>query len=165
MIRYALHCTRGHAFEGWFGSSADFDGQQEQGLLECPICGSREVAKALMAPAVSGTRQSAGAPAGLPAAGEGAGEGSMEARPPALQLAGLTHEQQAIVAQMRELKRRLLAQAEDVGARFSEEARKIHYGETPERSIYGQASPQEAADLLEEGIDCMPLPDLPEDSN
>ena len=159
MIRYALHCPHGHEFEGWFGSSSDFDQQQEEGLLECPICGSHNIAKALMAPAVS--TASAGRETYVEA-GEALSE---PAKTPNVQLAGLTKEQRAIVAEMRELKKRLLEKAENVGEKFSEEARKIHYGEAPERGIYGKASAEEAADLLDEGIEFMPLPDLPEDSN
>ena len=156
MIRYSLHCKQGHLFEGWFGSSSDFDAQQERGLLECPVCGSAEIAKSLMSPAVSTSREHAEAP-NLPVAAE--------PRPAGVQLANLSPEQRRILREMRELKTQLLAKAENVGEKFSEEARKIHYGEAKQRGIYGRASAKEAAELIEEGIEFMPLPDLPEDSN
>jgi len=155
MIRYALACGRGHDFEGWFGSSADFDRQQEKGLVECPSCGDRQVAKTLMAPAVS-TPKSADKGVNAPAVPD---------EPAGVKLSGLNVEQRAIIAQMRELKGRLLSQAENVGERFGEEARKIHYGEAPQRGIYGKASAEEAAELVDEGIEFLPLPDLPEDGN
>lgn len=157
MIRYSLHCGGGHVFEGWFGSSSDFDDQQGRGLLECPVCGSRDIAKSLMAPSVSTSRNRAEVPAQVPEAAE--------PRAPDTHLANMTDEQRAILGEMRKLKKQLLARAENVGERFGEEARKIHYGESPQRGIYGKASAEEAAELLDEGIEFMPLPDLPEENN
>ncbi|MCG6857116.1 MAG: DUF1178 family protein [Salaquimonas sp.] len=160
MIRYALACQKGHEFEGWFGSSGDFDTQQEKGLLECPYCGSHDISKTLMAPSVSTSRKRGEASSQVPAE-----DASPTAEQASVQLAGMTQEQRAILGQMRELKEKLLSQAENVGERFSEEARKIHYGETEQRGIYGKATLDEATELAEEGIDFLPLPDLPEDRN
>ncbi|MEC9344338.1 MAG: DUF1178 family protein [Pseudomonadota bacterium] len=164
MIRYMLACDSGHEFEGWFGSSDDFDRQGAHGLLACPVCDSRQVSKTLMAPSVSTSRKREAA---LTVASSRDDEAApVPAVPGAgMQLAGLTQEQRAIVRKMRELKDRLLSQAEDVGERFSEEARKIHYGEAEARGIYGRASLEEARELIEEGVEFTPLPDLPEEQN
>lgn len=165
MIRYSLACGKGHAFEGWFGSSQDFDDQQESGLLECPFCGDHEITKTLMTPSVATSRKREAAR--LPAAGEETAQPADHAAAAAVpvQLAGLTAEQRAIVRQMRELKDKLLSHAENVGDKFGEEARKIHYGEAEQRGIYGKATLDEALELAEEGIEFLPLPDLPEDRN
>ena len=145
MIHYALRCEpEGHPFDGWFRSGADFDAQAERGLLECPACGSPAVAKALMRPAVA---VSAGA-SGLTEA---------VARPPA--------EMVALYRQMQEMAREVRAKADYVGPNFAEEARRIHYGESEERRIYGEATPPQVRGLLEEGIAALPLPALPEDKN
>ncbi|MBB3996232.1 DUF1178 family protein [Aureimonas pseudogalii] len=145
MIRYALRCEpEGHAFDGWFRSGADFDAQAARGLLECPACGSSTVAKALMRPAV-------GASAVAPASTEAV------ARPPA--------EMVALYRQMQEMAREVRAKADYVGPNFAEEARRIHYGESEERRIYGEATAPQVKGLLEEGIAALPLPALPEDKN
>ena len=149
MIKYALVCDKAHEFEGWFGSSAEFDKQCGKGLLECPVCGSVNVEKMLMAPRVSGTRKSTDND--LPVA-------SM----PAPSMPEIPKE---VADRLRELKKHVQANAEDVGSKFPEEARKIHYGEAEARGIYGKASPDEAVSLLEEGVDVLPIPDLPEDQN
>ncbi len=150
MIKYALHCAHGHAFEGWFGNSEDFSKQSDRGLLACPVCGDATVEKALMAPAVSTSRRKAV---------------RTEAAPASTEVATIDPQRQEIITQVRALRERLLEGAENVGPRFGEEARKIHYGETDQRQIYGQASPKEAAELIEEGIGVLPLPVLPEDRN
>lgn len=156
MIRYALSCKAGHAFEGWFRGLEDFDRQKAGGLLSCPFCGGPEVDKALMAPAVSTARRkearaetmAASAPAPVPAIAAPRGP-----------------EQAALVEKLRALRAELTANAENVGAAFPEEARKIHYGEAEARGIYGAASREDIGELLEEGIAVMPLPVLPEDRN
>lgn len=156
MIRYALSCKAGHAFEGWFRGLEDFDRQKADGLLSCPFCGGPEVDKALMAPAVSTARRkearaetmAASAPAPVPAIAAPRGP-----------------EQAALVEKLRALRAELTANAENVGAAFPEEARKIHYGEAEARGIYGAASREDIGELLEEGIAVMPLPVLPEDRN
>ena len=162
MIRYALACKRDHEFEGWFGSSQDYDAQQEKGLLECPICGSHDISKTLMAPSVATSRKREAIAAQVPGPVE---EAAPPADPSPVQVAGLSREQRAILGQMRALKEKLLSSAENVGDKFSEEARKIHYGEAEQRGIYGKATLDEAAELAEEGIEFLPLPDLPEDRN
>lgn len=157
MIRYRLRCRRAHEFEGWFSSSADFDRQHVSGLVECPVCGDKRTEKTLMAPAVSTSRRKDRQASENPETGA--------AEKPVARLASLSAEQRALLHQMREIKRRILASAEDVGPKFPEEARKIHYGESKPRGIYGQASLEDAAELAEEGIEVLPLPDLPQDGN
>ncbi len=146
MISYSLICSNAHEFDGWFSGSADFDAQKKRGLVECPFCGDKTVEKALMAPAVSTSRRkAAAAEKTLPAAMDG--------------------ERRQMMTQLRELARKVRDGAENVGDRFAEEARKIHYGETEARGIYGKATHDEARGLAEEGVEFMPLPTLPEDQN
>ncbi|MCZ7464453.1 DUF1178 family protein [Rhizobium rhizogenes] len=142
MIRYALACEKGHEFEGWFAGSDDFDNQLQRGLLACPVCNSVQVSKLLMAPSVSTARK----------------------KDERQTLAMDTAKKEAI-AKIREAVANIRANAEDVGDKFPEEARKIHYGEADERGIIGNASVQEAKALLDEGIEIAPLPSLPDDIN
>ena len=140
MIRYRLQCTHGHEFEAWFASSASYDAQVAAGQLACPECNSREVGKSIMAPNVAvRTRSDVAAP-----------DDEAPARYRNL---------------VREVARVLTAASEDVGARFPEEARKIHYREVQQRAIRGTASLDEARALVEEGIEIMALPRMPEDTN
>ena len=132
-----LQCRHGHGFEGWFGSEEDFQGQLARGLVECPLCGDAQVAKLPSAP-----RLNLGASEPKPAPRQEV----MASANPQLQAAWM------------ELVKQVVANTEDVGARFAEEARKIHYGESEERGIRGQASRQETQELLEEGIGVLPLP-------
>lgn len=136
-----LQCTRQHVFEGWFASEDDFVNQLGRGLVECPMCGDIGISKMLSAPRLNlgSTRQEAPAQQDVQEVVSGATE-------QALQAAWLT------------VARRIMADTEDVGNQFPEEARKIHYGETPERGIRGQASREETEALIEEGIAVMPLP-------
>lgn len=138
MIVYSLQCAKGHAFEGWFRDSAAYDAQAADGTLVCPVCDTRKVAKAPMAPS-------------LPAA-----VGERKNAPEALR-------------KMRQfvtgLRKYVEDNAEYVGPRFPEEARKIHYGESEERHIYGEASLEEARELIEEGVDVAPLPPDLSDAN
>lgn len=159
MIRFSLHCKNGHEFETWFGSNSDYSKQKQDGLLSCPHCGSGDVEKSLMAPNVSSSKHRGK----TIAASEGGEPGA--ASVPAAQLSNLSEAQTKLLPAMRELRNKLLEGAENVGEKFSEEARKIHYGETKARSIYGNANLEEAAKLSEEGIDFLPLPVLPEDKN
>lgn len=133
MIRYKLVCPHEHEFEGWFASSSAFDAQAQAGELSCPVCGSGEVQKALMAPNVAGTKKH-GVQAPL--------------------------DPQKIFQMMSALRRHVEAYCDDVGDDFAEEARRIHFGESEERGIYGRASLEEACELIEEGIEVLPLPDL-----
>lgn len=151
MIRYALACENGHPFEGWFKDSAEFDRQVKKKRLECPACGSTKVQKALMAPAVAGKS---------PAPVEAPPIGSEKVR-----VAAPDPRRAAMLEAMREMRKVLTENAENVGERFPEEARKIHYKEAEARSIYGEASLEEAKSLAEEGVEFHPLPVLPEDRN
>jgi hypothetical protein len=138
-----LACTHGHVFEGWFASDDDFRQQQARALIECPLCGSQQVEKRLSAPRLNLGKSAAG-PAAAPATAPPA-PGASPAWP-----AGLL---QAL--------REAVQRSEDVGERFASEARRMHQGETPPRPIRGQSTPAEAMALLEEGIEVLPLPDLP----
>ncbi|ANG97958.1 DUF1178 family protein [Brucella pseudogrignonensis] len=141
MIRFSLHCDHGHEFEGWFRDNADFDRQSERKLVSCPVCNSPEIQKSLMAPAVSTSR-------------------SKE------QVAiAMGEAQKQMLEQMRELSRKVRENADYVGDQFAEEARKIHFGETEARGIYGEASKEDVHSLIEDGVDVMPLPVFPEDKN
>ncbi len=159
MIRYRLQCANAHDFEGWFASSAAFESEVAGGRLTCPACGSSEVDRALMAPAIArggGRREAAPAPADSPAAPAGEGPGPVAAGDPrAAALLGL----------MRAVRRHVQETGVDVGRAFPEEARRIHYGEAEARPIYGQAEAEEARALIEEGVEILPLPVLPEDRN
>ncbi|MEJ1160382.1 DUF1178 family protein [Prosthecomicrobium sp. N25] len=162
MIHYSLSCEQEHAFEGWFRSSADFEAQAARRLVVCPTCGSTQVGRGLMAPNVqSGRSKDARAAA--------AAERSTPAAPsvPAPTAAMMVPNpvQRAMLETLREIKAKILASAEDVGPRFAEEARKIHYGEAEHRGIYGEASLDEAKALAEEGIEVHPLPILPDERN
>jgi len=162
MIRYSLICERKHDFEIWFKNSADFDKQSKRGLVACPACGSAKVEKAIMAPSLGrGSRKNADTamPEVAPAP---------EAPAPAenkTPMAMVSPQERELRAKLKELRDHLTKNAENVGGKFPEEARKMHYGETEHRSIYGVASPDEAKDLLEEGIECHPLPVLPDERN
>lgn len=145
MIVYDLCCEDGHRFEGWFGSSEDFDGQRAGGLLTCPSCGSSEVAKAPMAPAVprKGNRIAPHReePKAVPMAG-----GS-----PPPEVAQALHK-------LAEMQAEALKSSTWVGEKFAEQSRAIHYGEREPETIHGKATPKQAQELLEEGIKVAPLP-------
>jgi hypothetical protein len=136
-----LSCAHGHSFEGWFGSEDDFQSQLARGLVECPLCGDTAVAKKLSAPRLN---FGASAPAAAPASA-------------AREVASLPSDPQLQAAWLK-MVRHVMANTEDVGAQFAEEARRIHYGEAGERNIRGQASREETEALLDEGISVMPLP-------
>ena len=137
-----LQCSHAHVFEGWFASEDDFQGQLARGLVECPLCGDGQVAKMPSAPRLNLGASEPKAPA--PASGK---QEVMNAAPNA-----------QLQAAWMQLVKQVMANTEDVGERFAEEARKIHYGETEERGIRGQASREETQALLEEGIGVLPLP-------
>lgn len=166
MIRYTLVCEADHEFDGWFRSAADFEAQAERGLVACAICGSTKVGRGLMAPNVITARSRVSGPgtAGLAIAeGADAAPAGPDARQAVASLPEPTH--RAMIEALADLKRKMLANSDDVGNRFAEEARKMHYGETPERGIHGQATGEEARALVEEGIDVVPLPILPDEFN
>jgi hypothetical protein len=168
MIRYALACADGHPFESWFANSAAFDKQKKRGLVSCPVCGSTKVEKAMMAPRLARSDAEEAAPSPLPAI-----PASPQPAPalPLMPLPGkstvaMTAPQERELRQkLKELRDHVTKNAQYVGQRFSEEARKMHYGEIEHRSIYGEASPDDAKALHEEGIEFHPLPVLPDDHN
>ena len=156
MIRYALHCDKGHDFETWFPSSGAYDRQAGRGLISCPLCGSTKVEKAIMAPSLARKDKSTSVPAET---------GNAAPAEPTSPVAMMSPQEQELRKKLKELRDHLTANADNVGKRFPEEARKIHYGETEHRSIYGEASAQDARELREEGIEFHPLPVLPDERN
>jgi hypothetical protein len=169
MIRYALNCERGHVFESWFQNSAAYDKQAKRSLVTCPVCGSAKVEKAIMAPRVAaGSADDAivapqsPAPAMLPPAAPQQAALAPAGKSP---VAMMSPPERELRQKLKEIRDHIVKNASYVGARFPEEARKIHYGETEHRSIYGEASPEEAEALHEEGIEFHPLPALPDDQN
>ena len=137
MIKYALKCDDGHKFESWFQSSDAYDRLIEAGHLSCAVCGSVKVAKDIMAPKLSSN---------LPAVPEAT---------PKAPLSEPTHPAEAA---LRQLRKKIEENADDVGRQFASEARRIHAGDAPERAIYGEARPDEAKALLDDGVPVMPLP-------
>ena len=148
MIKYALACEQAHEFESWFPSSEAFETQRKRGFVTCPYCDSARVEKQIMAPSVARKDKASDVPAAVP-------------QPVAV----LSDKEQEIRAALRALREHVMKNAENVGKGFVEEARKMHYGEAEERSIYGEADLAEARALLEEGIDVLPLPVVPDDRN
>jgi hypothetical protein len=142
VIVYRLICSSGHEFDGWFRDSNTFDAQSTKGTLECPVCGDKKLSKAIMAPALKKRTESV--PAQSPMA------------PP---------DSQKIQQFMAGYRKFIQDNAEYVGPKFPEEARKIHYGEAEERHIYGESSLKEARELIEEGIEVAPVPPDPGDLN
>ena len=143
MIIFDLKCApQGHVFEAWFGSSEDYEAQRARGLVSCPLCGSAEIDKAPMAPSVGAKGNQAG---GLPPA-----------------------QMKALLGAMADAQKQMLESSEHVGPRFVDEARAIHLGEAEARAIHGQATPEQADELRDEGIPVAPLPFpviSPEDEN
>jgi hypothetical protein len=144
MIRYNLVCVAGHDFESWFRDAGAFDKASAAHAVTCPECGTGEVVKALMAPSVATARK-------------------REAT--AMKVAAPDPRHEAVREMVRQLRQHVTDNAENVGSKFAEEARKIHYQEVEARGIYGEASVEEARALMEEGVDFLPLPVLPEDGN
>ena len=137
MIKYALSCDHDHAFEGWFGSSSDYDDQAARGLLDCPICGSKGVRKQIMSPAVAGTKAQKAAP-----------EPSAQQR-------------EMVMTAMGEMRRKVEENFDYVGDSFAKEARDIHDGKSEDRGIYGEATPTEVKALVADGIQVAALPPAP----
>lgn len=152
MIRYRLRCAVEHEFEAWFQSSSAYEKQAESGLLSCPHCGSSEVSRALMAPALQGTRKES---APVPV------EPSPEQKQVATQAQA---EALALKQQLLGLRRKIEENFDNVGNRFAEEARKIHYGDSDARGIYGDTTRQEREALAEEGIEVGTIPWLRDDA-
>lgn len=141
MISFSLSCSNGHTFDGWFRNGDDFEAQKQRNLVACPVCNSMKVEKALMAPAVSTGR-------------------SQEK----VALA-MGEEQRKALARLKAMAEEAKKNADYVGDRFAEEARRIHFGEAETRGIYGEATIEEAKGLLEDGVEFMPLPTFPDDTN
>ena len=141
MIRYTLICDAEHEFDGWFRSADDFDHQKKRGFVSCPVCHSAKVEKALMAPAVSTTRKQEKI------------------------AVAMGDQQRKALAQLKALADVARKSADYVGDKFAEEARKIHFGESEARGIYGEATVEEARGLVEDGVEFMPLPVFPDDQN
>jgi hypothetical protein len=154
MIRYALVCAKGHSFESWFQSSAAYDKQAKQKLVTCPLCGTAKVEKEIMSPRLSGSRRREEAP--TPPT-----ETTNETTPVAM----VSPQERELRKKLKELRQHLTQNADYVGQKFPEEARKMHYGEIDHRSIYGEASSEEARKLHEEGVEFHPLPVLPDERN
>ena len=161
MIRYSLVCDKGHDFESWFADSAAYDKQAKRKLVTCPHCGSAKVEKAIMAPRLASS-QKGQAPIEAPPAEAPAPAAAPAAPAP---VAMLSPQERELRSKLKELRDHLTKNAENVGGKFPEQARKMHYGEIEHRSIYGEASPDEAERLAEEGIEFHPLPILPDDRN
>jgi hypothetical protein len=161
MIRYALVCDKGHDFESWFADSAAYDEQAKRKLIACPHCGSAKVEKAIMAPRLAGSRKGA-APVEMPAESPAAAPEKPQEKAP---VAMLSPQERELRAKLKELRDHLTQNADNVGPKFPEEARKMHYGEIEHRSIYGEATPDDAKALAEEGIEFHPLPVLPDERN
>ncbi|HEX8166179.1 MAG TPA: DUF1178 family protein [Beijerinckiaceae bacterium] len=170
MIRYALACDRDHEFESWFPSSDAYDAQRARGLVECPLCGSAKVEKQIMAPRVARTDKGTGLgpgsgpslPVPVPAP---AGPDIRDAPAAPQPVAMFSEKERELRAMVKALREHVEKHAEHVGGRFPDEARRMHYGEIEHRSIYGEASPGEARELIEEGIEIHPLPIVPDERN
>jgi len=166
MIRYALNCEHGHAFESWFQNSAAYDKQAKRGLVACPICGSAKVEKAIMAPRLA--RSEVAEPMTVPPPTPAPTPAPVPAPAPAAAkqpVAIMSPNERELRKKLKELREHVTRNADYVGPRFPEQARKIHYGEIEHRSIYGEASPEEAKELSDEGIEFHPLPILPDEFN
>jgi hypothetical protein len=137
MIKYALVCAHEHPFEGWFGSSTDYDDQSQRGLVSCPVCGAAEVRKQIMAPAVSGTKARGSGPQTDP------------------------NMRSMMMEAMARVRSHVTENFDYVGDRFAAEARAIHEGTSEDRGIYGEASPKQVRALIEDGVQVAPLPPEP----
>ncbi len=160
MIRYSLRCEQDHSFESWFQSSSTYDSQVKRKLVSCPVCGSAKVEKAIMAPRIVGKK------------GRGKAQEPVEAtvsppaETPATESTSLMMAQEReLRAKIKELRDHIVKNADNVGEKFPNEARAMHYGDKEHRPIYGEASPEEARALVDEGVEVSPLPTLPEDRN
>ena len=159
MIRYNLRCERGHAFESWFQSSSAYESQEKRKLVSCPSCGSVKVERAIMAPQIVSKK-------GREDARRRAGCGSRRHGSAATESTPLLMAQELeLRAKIKELRDHITKNADNVGERFPNEARKMHYGDIEHRPIYGEASPDEARALIDEGVEVSPLPVLPDDRN
>jgi len=163
MIHYNLRCERGHAFESWFQSSAAYESQEKRKLVNCPACGSAKVERAIMAPQIVSKRGRDSR--------ENVKENAMPAAAATTDVAApgstplMMAQERELRAKLKELRDHIVKNADNVGERFPNEARKMHYGDIEHRPIYGEASPDEARALIDEGVEVSPLPVLPDDRN
>ena len=159
MIRYSLHCDRNHTFESWFQSSSAYESQEKRKLVNCPVCGSAKVERSIMAPRIVSKK------------GRGSRRDDVAAPAPPAEVTApgstplLMAQERELRAKLRELRDHIVKNADNVGERFPNEARKMHYGDIEHRPIYGEASPEEARSLIDEGVEVSPLPVLPDDRN
>ena len=167
MIHYNLRCKNGHAFESWFQSSSAYETQEKRKLVSCPLCGSTDVERAIMAPRIVRKKGREQAPATEQALGAGSlwPTASAEVIPPSSSTPLLMAQERELRAKLKELRDHIVKNADNVGERFPNEARKMHYGDIEHRPIFGEASPDEAKALIDEGVEVMPLPTLPDDRN
>ena len=166
MIKYSLACDNGHQFESWFQNSGAYDKQVKRKLVSCPVCDSTKVEKAIMAPRLGASAKKRGMPAVpmpdvTPSIPAPAPEATTETAPVAM----ISPQEQEFRSKLKELRDHLVKNSDNVGKKFPEVARKMHYGEIEHRSIYGEASPDQAKELHEEGIEFHPLPVLPDERN
>jgi hypothetical protein len=159
MIRYNLRCERGHAFESWFQSSSAYETQEKRQLVNCPACGSAKVERAIMAPQIV-SRKTRDRVEPVPAAPTTSTEVTAPTSTPLMMA-----QERELRVKLKELRDHIVKNADNVGERFPNEARKMHYGDIEHRPIYGEASPDEARALLDEGVEVSPLPVLPDDRN
>jgi hypothetical protein len=157
MIHYNLRCERGHTFESWFQSSSAYEAQEKRKLVNCPVCGSAKVERAIMAPQIVSKK---GRESAVPAPAAAAPEAATPASTPLLMA-----QERELRAKLKELREHIVKNADNVGERFPNEARKMHYGDIEHRPIYGEASADEARALIDEGVEVTPLPVLPDDRN
>jgi hypothetical protein len=153
MIKFALSCDGGHEFESWFQNGGAYEAQSKSGLIHCPICQTPRVAKAIMAPALAyhGRNEDVPAPA-VPVE-------------PSTKVALIDDRDRELRTLIEDVRKRILEHTDNVGARFADEARRIHDGLAPDRAIHGQATSEEARALIEEGIAILPIPQLPGEFN
>jgi hypothetical protein len=167
VIRYALICESSHTFESWFADSAAYDKQVSRGLVTCPVCGSAKVEKAIMAPSLGRSGKAVIETPPKPEESEPTPESppKPESGPQKSPVAIISEQERELRTKLKQLRDHLIQNADYVGGKFPEEARRMHYGEIEHRSIYGEASPDDAKSLHEEGIEFHPLPRLPDERN
>lgn len=161
MIVFDLKCyDRGHVFEGWFGSSAEYERQRTGGMIACPVCGDTQVRKAVMSPAVGPKSNQGGRTARAPQAPASPEATSNEHRvalantPSSVEM----EKMRTLITALAEVQTKILAKSEWVGRKFADRARAMHYGEEPQKQIHGEVASEEARALLEEGVEVAPLP-------
>ena len=160
MIHYTLRCDKGHAFESWFQSSSAYESQEKRKLINCPACGSAKVERAIMAPQIVSKKGRKNRDEDAPAPVAASTDVAAPASTPLMMA-----QERELRAKLKELRDHIVKTADNVGERFPNEARKMHYGDIEHRPIYGEASPDEARSLIDEGVEVSALPVLPDDRN